>query len=107
MAMIKFEFTRDGEVVKRRMGAFRSPTRQGWDTAGGGFVPDSYVTEVVLRNTMRKHCFYCWVNADFEDEDALEVCADHAPPGAPVLLQNKYKPGPWDEPEVMSKGQED
>lgn len=39
---------------------------------------------------MRKHCFFCWNDAthvwDDATHSALEVCRDHAPENAPILL---------------------
>lgn len=97
MAMITFRFTRDGEVITRRQGATRHPEKMGWQIGSDrnpGFVPDRMVIDVVRHNTMRRHCFYCWNDADFFHE--VEVCADHAPDGAPELMA-KYAPGPWDD----------
>jgi hypothetical protein len=47
---------------------------------------------------MRKHCFYCWNDAthvwhdathssDLTGSSGLEVCREHAPENAPILLQ--------------------
>jgi hypothetical protein len=45
----------------------------------------------------RKHCFYCWNDAthvwDDETHSALEVCSDHAPENAPILL-HRYEVAP-------------
>lgn len=95
MAIITFEFTRDGKTHRMRGPASRSDERMGWDLSPRGFVPDRMVVDVVRENTMRVHCFYCWNDATKFHE--VEVCDDHAPAGAPDLM-HRYKPGMHDDP---------
>ena len=94
MAVITFIFVKDGIAHRRTQGAVYDEKRMGWEIAGG-FVPDRMVVEIKRTNTMRKHCFYCWKDAEkFNGE--VEVCGiDH--PGDVELL-HKWKPGMYDDP---------
>lgn len=58
------------------------------------FIHDSQIVEVKTLNTMRVHCFYCWNDATHFND--VEVCADHAPEDAPLLM-HRFKPGMHDD----------